>query len=199
MAIQNINIGNRVNDGLGDDLRTAFQKVNSNFIDLSNELTITASNINPAGAGIFKQKTGGNLEFKSLLAGRKIYLDEEDDAVRINSSQPDSFKSIVTNNGTIVASNETNPTTLDITIQGSPTFTAPVIGQSGRNIKVVKTSDTVISIDTTVDIKNILTVLDFGPLNNNYDNPLQLVLSTSNIDFGTITNPGNISVDLGGI
>ena len=29
MAIQTINIGNVVNDGLGDDLRTAFQKVNA--------------------------------------------------------------------------------------------------------------------------------------------------------------------------
>ena len=31
MAIQTINIGNIVNDKLGDDLRTAFQKVNANF------------------------------------------------------------------------------------------------------------------------------------------------------------------------
>ena len=29
MAIQTINIGNQVNDGLGDDLRSAFQEVNA--------------------------------------------------------------------------------------------------------------------------------------------------------------------------
>ncbi len=34
MAIQTINLGNVVNDGLGDDLRTAFQKVNANFTEL---------------------------------------------------------------------------------------------------------------------------------------------------------------------
>ena len=31
MAIQTINIGQNVNDGTGDDLRTAFDKVNDNF------------------------------------------------------------------------------------------------------------------------------------------------------------------------
>jgi hypothetical protein len=35
MTIQTINIGNVVNDGLGDDLRTAFEKVNANFADLA--------------------------------------------------------------------------------------------------------------------------------------------------------------------
>ena len=49
MTIQTINIGNVVNDGLGDDLRTAFQKVNANFTDLSAQLTITASNVGAVG------------------------------------------------------------------------------------------------------------------------------------------------------
>ena len=41
MTVQNINIGNQVNDGLGDDLRTAFEKVNANFISLGAELTFS--------------------------------------------------------------------------------------------------------------------------------------------------------------
>jgi hypothetical protein len=45
MAIQTINIGNVVNDGLGDDLRTAFQKVNANFTALDAELSVTGKNI----------------------------------------------------------------------------------------------------------------------------------------------------------
>ena len=45
MAIQEINIGNIVNDGLGDDLRTAFQKVNANFSDLDAQLRITGLNV----------------------------------------------------------------------------------------------------------------------------------------------------------
>lgn len=34
MAIQTINLGTYANDGTGDDLRTAFQKVNANFTEL---------------------------------------------------------------------------------------------------------------------------------------------------------------------
>ena len=56
MTIQPINIGNVVNDGLGDDLRTAFEKVNANFADLSTQLTITASNVGAVGVGVFKEK-----------------------------------------------------------------------------------------------------------------------------------------------
>ena len=34
MAIQSINIGSIANDGTGDDVREAFNKVNANFLDL---------------------------------------------------------------------------------------------------------------------------------------------------------------------
>jgi hypothetical protein len=51
MTVQTINIGNVVNDGLGDDLRTAFQKVNANFINLRDSITVTASNLARATDG----------------------------------------------------------------------------------------------------------------------------------------------------
>ena len=50
MAIQNINLGTYANDGTGDDLRTAFQKVNNNFAELVSTSGIaTGSNL---GSGI---------------------------------------------------------------------------------------------------------------------------------------------------
>lgn len=199
MAIQPINIGNVVNDGLGDDLRTAFQKVNANFTDLSTSLTITASNLGTAGEGVFKQKTGTDLEFRRLLAGTKITLDSFTDSIRINSSQPDAFTSITTNSGVIVADNDSIPPTLDITIQGASSYTAPISGQTGRNIRVTKTSDQVISIDTTLDLNQILLSYDFGQISGEYDHPIQLALASANIDFGTILNPGRLSLDLNGI
>jgi hypothetical protein len=187
MAIQTINIGNVVNDGLGDDLRTAFQKVNANFTDLSTSLTVTASNLGTAGEGVFKEKTGNDLAFRRLLAGAKITLDSFTDSIRINSSQPDAFTSITTNNGTITANNTANTT--DITVQG---------GQGARNIRVTA-AGSVISIDSVLDLNQILLSYDFGGISGDYEHPIQLALATANIDFGTILNPGRLDLDLGSI
>jgi hypothetical protein len=65
-----INLGTYANDGTGDDLRTAFTKVNANFLELYNEASInTAVNLG-SGIGLFAQKNTGtvNLEFKSLTS-----------------------------------------------------------------------------------------------------------------------------------
>jgi hypothetical protein len=199
MAIQTINIGNLVNDGLGDDLRTAFRKVNENFTELNASLTVTASNIGTIGEGIFKQKTGANLEFKNLIPGTKITLDGGADFIRINSSQPDAFTSITTNFGAITASNTADPATntLGITIQGAPLYTVPTVGQTGRNIRVTKTANKVIAIDTVLDLNQILLAYDFGPVAGDFEHPIQMSLAAANIDFGTALIPGRLNLDLG--
>ncbi len=72
MAIQTIEIGGYANDGTGDDLRTAFEKVNSNFAELNGTIAIqTATTVgSPTGneAGVFAQKNGATLEFKKLTS-----------------------------------------------------------------------------------------------------------------------------------
>lgn len=66
--IQVINLGKYANDGTGDDLRTAFEKVNANFDELKFEVT-NATNLG-IGAHIFAQKnaTDPYLEFKTLIS-----------------------------------------------------------------------------------------------------------------------------------
>ena len=66
MTIQTINIGNVVNDGLGDNLRTAFEKVNANFTELLTTFDLTAANAQELGADVFKEKTGSILKFRNL-------------------------------------------------------------------------------------------------------------------------------------
>ena len=67
-TLQTINLGSYANDGSGDDLRTAFNKVNSNFAILNSEAAIsTAVNLG-GGTGVFKDKSGVNLEFKTLTS-----------------------------------------------------------------------------------------------------------------------------------
>lgn len=184
MAISTINIGNVVNDGLGDDLRTAFQKVNANFSLLYDSLTVTASNVGGSGVGIFKQKNVNDLEFKSLLSGTKIQINEFADTIEIRNTQDDGFTSITTNSGSIVANTAAN--TNNITVQGI------------NNINVTA-SGRIISIDTVLDLDQILTTLDFGGFSSLYDNNLQILASVANIDFGLFDLPADIDLDFGSI
>lgn len=183
MAIQTINIGNVVNDGLGDDLRTAFQKVNENFANLEAGITVIASNAaGELGQGIFKEKIGTNLVFRNLIAGNKIQLNGFTDSIRIDCTQPESFTRIAADNDTSASAEESNTLTL--------------VG--GENITVTASGSTV-TVDTDLNLNNVLVDLDFGPITTNYSNSIQLSLSASNVDFGTITNPGNFYLDLGNI
>ena len=184
MAIQTVNIGNQVNDGLGDDLRSAFQKVNANFSLLYDSLTVTASNVGGSGVGIFKQKNINDLEFKRLLSGTKIQINEFADTIEIRNTQDDGFTSITTNSGSIVANTATN--TNNITVQGI------------NNINVTA-SGRIISIDTVLDLDQILTTLDFGGFLSLYDNNLQILASVANIDFGLFDLPADIDLDFGSI
>jgi hypothetical protein len=180
MSIQTINIGNIVNDGLGDDLRTAFQKVNANFAELNSTLTVTASNllVNQSG-NIFKQKVGNNLEFKSLVAGSKIQFTSSVDSIRIDSTAADSFVQITTNSGIVRASENQG-----ITLQGGDDIT-------------VSANNGVITVNSNFGLSDIFTSLDFGYIRSTFDNTVQFNTSQANIDFGTFANPGLLYVDLG--
>lgn len=85
MPIQTINLGNYANDGTGDDLRTAFEKVNANFSLLNTQDTTAASNLG-AGQGVFAQKSGSTLQFKSLAAGANITLTSNGTTITIAGS-----------------------------------------------------------------------------------------------------------------
>lgn len=70
MTIQTINLGSYANDGTGDDLRTAFQKVNNNFNYITSEGAVLGGTNLGTGVALFTQKnpTSLNLEFKSLTS-----------------------------------------------------------------------------------------------------------------------------------
>jgi hypothetical protein len=68
--------------------------------------------------------------------------------------------------------------------------------QGGNNLRVTSTNN-VITIDTDLPVTNILQNIDFGPISNDFDNAVQFNISASNIDFGSITIPGRISIDFG--
>jgi len=215
MAIQTINIGNRVNDGLGDDLRTAFEKVNANFSELDTELSLTASNVGINGAGVFRQKVDGNLEFKSIVGGDNINLVDNPESIIINNDAPDAFVQIDTDSGTVRAS----------------AFPRLTMGGRASATAITETKDIIVSTNGGSDIRfttslpftEIISYYDFGPLGEvtapggnpvplpgesatpatNFDSDAQykyttqLSLATSNIDFGTLTFEGTLVLDCG--
>ena len=190
MAIQTINIGNQVNDGLGDDLRAAFQKVNANFSDLSAQLTITAVNINDTGVGVFKEKVGAELRFKKLVSGTKMLLTDTDTSIVVNSTAPDAFTRIDTDAGVMLASTHQQITMAGVAAPGSTT--------SRKDIEVTAFGSTV-SFKTIVPVTDILTSYDFGAITGTLNNSMQALFAVSNIDFGTITLPGRFDLDCGSI
>jgi hypothetical protein len=86
MTQQTINLGTYANDGTGDDLRTAFTKVNANFTDLYT----TISNLNGAnigsGQGIFSADSSGIMQFKSLTGSNGITVTSTSNTVNISGS-----------------------------------------------------------------------------------------------------------------
>jgi hypothetical protein len=190
MTIQTINIGNVVNDGLGDDLRTAFQKVNANFSSLSAELTITGANVGTSGVGVYKDKVGSVLEFKKLVAGTKMQLIDATNGIEINNTAPDSFVRFDTDSGSMLAS-----THQQITLAG--TISSGAI--TGRKDIEVTTSGSNVYFKNTIPVVDILTIYDFGPIAGNFTNVAQMAMASANIDFGTITQEGRIGLDCGGI
>ena len=180
MAIQTINVGNLVNDGLGDDLRTAFQKVNANFAELSTTSTTTVSNIGAVGVGVFKRKTGANLELKKISAGDKIEVTEGQDTVVITNTQPDAFTRVITQNGMVAASN----TATSLTIQG------------GTNISVTA-EGSVVTVGETINTLKLISTVDFGTITGAYENAIQFILAAGDYDFGTFAVGSEFNYDAG--
>jgi hypothetical protein len=65
MTINFVNLGQYPNDGTGDDLRTAFEKTNSNISFLNSISIKNAENLG-TGEGVFKNATSNELKFKTL-------------------------------------------------------------------------------------------------------------------------------------
>ena len=187
--LQTINVGNLVNDGLGDDLRTAFQKVNANFTELNAGLTITASNIG-TGAALFKEKVNNDLRFKTINGGTKILITTANDSINIASTQPDAFTKIDTDSGSVEADSFTN-----ITMQGI----ASGLSETGIKDIEVTTIGSSVNFKTIIPVTEYLTTYDFGSINGTYANAIQLAMQASNIDFGTLTFTSDIDLDCGGL
>ena len=64
MAQQTLNVGSNANDGTGDNLRAAMQKVNENFTDLYSAPGISTDTLTFAGNEITAVRSNDDIVFK---------------------------------------------------------------------------------------------------------------------------------------
>ena len=70
-----LNVGAYANDGTGDDIRTAFQKIKSTFTLINTSLVVTTGeNIGTTGQGIFSAKVDNKLQFKKITGTNGIVV-----------------------------------------------------------------------------------------------------------------------------
>ena len=87
MPIQRIEIGGYANDGTGDDLRTAFNKVNANFTLLDSDAQINDGANLGTGTAVLKGKTGTILQFKTLTStDTSVTLTASDNTVNLRAN-----------------------------------------------------------------------------------------------------------------
>jgi hypothetical protein len=186
--LEEINLGNVVNDGTGDDLRTAFEKVKTNFEYLYNNgyAPVSAENIGTSGLGIFKQKNvDNNLELRKLDALGPIRLQLVGDVLQLDfrpTATVDFNGQSISNIDTVTA------TSFSGTLNGNVVGLIRNGGTEAQNPFV----------DVTVLNRQVNT-FDYGFIAPTYYNPITYLLNEIGTDMGTIEEPSPISIDAGTI
>jgi hypothetical protein len=110
MSLQQINLGTVANDGTGDDIRTAFQKIISNFNQLDARTPEATTVVNLGnGQGVFASKDDAELRFKTIVGGQNVTLTATGETITVDvnagvtqfSVEADSGSVLVTENSTI--------------------------------------------------------------------------------------------------
>lgn len=158
MTIQNINIGNLPNDGTGDDLRTAFVKVNDNFnqLDSTNQnLEVDAFNLGTSASseGLFNNKTDNILNFKSLQAGSGVSLSANSSTVTIDADVGISEFIFGTDSGSVIINNDQSSGILNF--EGGAGIVVEKLANPNNDIQIRATSG-VLQADTSPKLSSNL-------------------------------------------
>ena len=179
MTIQSINLGNYANDGTGDDLRTAFTKVNANFAFLNTEVTIGNGTNLGGGTAIFADKNGTNLEFKTLTStGSSIAITHSSTSVNLesvtvlNTDPAPTLGADLNLNGHRFYGGDTQTTVYGLSVQLMDSFIAAILETRAINLDI----GSFIS-PTGADVSNKGFPFDFGTF---------LIPVANSFDFGTI-------------
>lgn len=141
MALQTINLGSTANDGTGDDLREAFEKVIFNFseLDARTPETTTVTNLG-AGAGLFANKNDAELQFKSLIGGDNVTLGVDGTSITVDVDAGVTQFVVAADSGSLTVTENNG-----FTIQGGTLITTT---RDGDNIRIDSSALAKIEDDT---------------------------------------------------
>ena len=172
MSLQQINLGNYANDGTGDDLRTAFEKVNANFTQLGATVSIANGANVGLGTGIFAQRNLTTLEFKTFTSA--------DNSVEFTSNTTN----VNLKANTILANDNSPELSADLSLNGNSIkainggdIQAPIYG---IDIKIINSLMSILIETNQVSV-------DFGT----YLRPTGVASGAYgyNVDMGSFLNP----------
>lgn len=211
MAIQNINLGTYSNDGTGDDLRTAFEKVKANFIELYSISGGANVGANPPISGIDQGELWwSTVEGRMYVYYNGAWIDTSPvdgfvtyditaeaatggASVRLNGTDlsQDSIKFASSTNITVTRT-DANTITLS-----STSYTGDVSGNAGTVTNGVYTTS---SINALADVNTISIPPTNGQAlvwNGTTWVPGSVAAGGGTLDFGTFTAPAGFTLDMG--
>ncbi len=216
MAKQTINLGSSANDGTGDPLRTAFDKVNDNFDELylystvtsTNNITITANTIatdntngdvivDPNGTGRLILATGSELRFTDHVDNAIAFVDAQGD-VKLSANLTYDGSAALAVTGSVTATTTMQGTTITATTAFVPDASdGAALGTSSLQFSDLFLADAaVIGLGDDQDV-TITHVADSGITIKSAatadDKPLTITLQTGETDIAASDKLGVIN------
>lgn len=212
MTLQTINLGNIANDGEGDDLRTAFEKVNANFIALEIDAAdTTGTNLGSIGASVFKEVINNDIKFRRLVAGYNMNVVETDNTIEFSMSGANSII-MVSDTGSLIAApggsiNIHGGTGIHVTANEN-TKTLTIVGGLINETTPTLSANLNAARHNITNLNNIngtnwdnmvgkLFNMDFGAIPNSINNMLDFIVRFVDVDMGSIAAPATYIVDMG--
>ena len=204
MAINLVELGTFPNDGTGDDLRTAFEKVNSNFDYINNAIVIGGENIG-TGSGIYVGTSGSNLQFKSIAAGSNVTVSATGTTITIAA---DSLLGSVSDDPNPTLGGNLNLNNFSLNgLRIAESVSTVTLSAGAKNLSVTGTVSSISNhnigglgnvVDTAPTTGQALVWLgsQWGPgsvtgvdfafidFNGTFTNPIQFLLEQQDLDFG---------------
>ena len=205
MARQNINIGTNANDGTGDDLRTAMQKINTNFTELYAE-TAVDQGITISGNNISSNRSNDDIVLVPNGTGdvRMPAITIHDNHVQANRSNDDLMLDASGTGSVVIAKADINGGAIDGTIIGANsaaavTTSSLVATTADINAGTIDNTTIGASTQSTGNFTSLLAsnILVDGNIDIR-DNVIKTVQTNSNLELTTTGTGGIIVSEAGG-